>query len=291
MPRRRRAVRAHPDEPLEARPPPAGDPSERRAYVPVADARAGDRPLPERLVEVAGRAGPVRRAADSERVVLADLGRCGLGAGPADRPLAQDRATRENRTACIPLFPLLRPHLEAAFDHAEEGGDFVFPEDTAGGHSGPGGWVERQPPDDVREGSSAGRGWSRGRGCGTRCGRVARSDLAQSFPLATVTKWLGNTPSVALRHYVDPTETAFDRAASWVPRGRAKRGAPGARNRRSRRRQGIARKRKRGRKVLETVGFPRSLATPCEILHIRRRWRRRESNPGPVALPCRHLRV
>lgn len=45
------------------------------------------------------------------------------------------------------------------------------------------------------------------------------SDLAQSFPLAVVAKWLGNTPSVALRHYVDPTDTAFVQAASWVPGG------------------------------------------------------------------------
>src|SRR5262249_49885331 len=58
------------------------------------------------------------------------------------------------------------------------------------------------------------------------------SDLAQSFPLATVTKWLGNTPSVALRHYVDPTETAFERAVTWSPgtQGGAKGGAPEARN-------------------------------------------------------------
>jgi hypothetical protein len=41
---------------------------------------------------------------------------------------------------------------------------------------------------------------------------------------------LGNTPSVALRHYVDPTEAAFDLAADWTPpqRGGAKSGAPGA---------------------------------------------------------------
>src|SRR3954469_19277869 len=54
------------------------------------------------------------------------------------------------------------------------------------------------------------------------------SDLAQSFPLAVVTKWLGNTPSVALRHYVDPTEAAYTQAASWVPGGGAKSGAPAA---------------------------------------------------------------
>src|SRR5262245_18765651 len=58
------------------------------------------------------------------------------------------------------------------------------------------------------------------------------SDLAQSFPLATVTKWLGNTRSVALRHYVDPTEAAFDRALDWRPAqtGGAKSGALGAQN-------------------------------------------------------------
>jgi hypothetical protein len=43
------------------------------------------------------------------------------------------------------------------------------------------------------------------------------SDLAQSFPLATVAKWLGNTPSVALQHYVDPTDVAFQRAKTWTP--------------------------------------------------------------------------
>ena len=31
----------------------------------------------------------------------------------------------------IPLFPLLRPHMEAAFEHAEEGSTFVFPSNTA----------------------------------------------------------------------------------------------------------------------------------------------------------------
>jgi integrase len=43
------------------------------------------------------------------------------------------------------------------------------------------------------------------------------SDLANDFPLAMVARWLGNTPSVALRHYVDPTDEAFRRAAQWSP--------------------------------------------------------------------------
>jgi hypothetical protein len=43
---------------------------------------------------------------------------------------------------------------------------------------------------------------------------------------------LGNTPSVALRPYVDPTEAAFDRALTWRPaeRSGAKSGALQAQN-------------------------------------------------------------
>lgn len=45
------------------------------------------------------------------------------------------------------------------------------------------------------------------------------SELANTFPLPVVTKWLGNTPSVALRHYVDPTDAAFTAATNWIPSG------------------------------------------------------------------------
>lgn len=116
----------------------------------------------------------------------------------------------------IPRFPLLRPHLEAAFDAAEEGAVYVFPH-------------------EYRRRAQGKRGWANAN-LRTTLGKVIRragvapwprmwhslrasceSDLAQSFPLAVVTKWLGNTPSVALRHYVDPTEAAFDRAVNWRP--------------------------------------------------------------------------
>jgi hypothetical protein len=45
-----------------------------------------------------------------------------------------------------------------------------------------------------------------------------KCDLAQAFPLAVVTKWLGNTPSIALRHYVDPADTAYRLALRWIPK-------------------------------------------------------------------------
>src|SRR5262249_5865705 len=130
-----------------------------------------------------------------------------------------------------PLFPLLRPHLEAAFEQAPEGSSYIFPDE----------WRERATGDD---------GWA-GANMRTTFAKIVRragaepwprlwhslrasceSDLAQSFPLATVTKWLGNTPSVALRHYVDPTEAAFDRALDWrpAPTSGAKAGALGTQN-------------------------------------------------------------
>lgn len=43
------------------------------------------------------------------------------------------------------------------------------------------------------------------------------SDWAEEFPLTLVTKWLGLTPSVALRHYVDPTDESFERGIKWKP--------------------------------------------------------------------------
>ncbi|ASV75550.1 hypothetical protein THTE_2948 [Thermogutta terrifontis] len=43
------------------------------------------------------------------------------------------------------------------------------------------------------------------------------SDLAQAFPLAVITKWLGNSPSIALRRYLDPADAAYAQALNWMP--------------------------------------------------------------------------
>ncbi len=137
----------------------------------------------------------------------------------------------EGRRPCavIPLFPLLRPYLETAFEHAEEGSTFVLPLEYRQRAHGPNGWVNanlRTTFEKIIRRAGADpwpRLWHSLRAS-------CESDLAQTFPLATVTKWLGNTPSVALRHYVDPTESAFERATTWVPEGGAKSGAPSAQN-------------------------------------------------------------
>lgn len=202
-----------------------GDPSERRAYVSIADAERVVEHCPSllwKLLVALARFGGLRVPSEAFLLTWGDVdwerGRLSVPS-PKTEHLGKPHRV-------IPLFPMLRSHLEAAFEQAPEGSTYLFPDD----------WRKRATGDD---------GWA-GANMRTTFGKIVRragvepwprlwhslrasceSDLAQSFPLATVTKWLGNTPSVALRHYVDPTETAFDRALSWQPAetGGAKSGA------------------------------------------------------------------
>ena len=192
-----------------------GDPSERRAYVPIAEAERVIKHCPSvlwKLLVALARFGGLRVPSEAFSLTWGDVdwerGRLSVPS-PKTEHLGKPHRV-------IPLFPLLRPYLEAAFEQASEGSTYIFPED----------WRERALGDF---------GWA-GANMRTTFAKIVRragvepwprlwhslrasceSDLAQSFPLATVTKWLGNTPSVALRHYVDPTETAFDRALDWRP--------------------------------------------------------------------------
>ena len=205
-----------------------GDPSERRAYVTVADAERVIAHCPSmswKLLVALARFGGLRVPSEAFSLTWHDVdwerGRLSV---PSPKTSHLGKPHR-----VIPLFPLLRPYLEAAFEQAPEGNTYIFPEH----------WRQRATRDD---------GWG-GVNLRTTFAKIVRrasvepwprlwhslrasceSDLAQSFPLATVTKWLGNTPSVALRHYVDPTEAAFEQALEWQPpaKGGAKSGAPAA---------------------------------------------------------------
>ena len=53
------------------------------------------------------------------------------------------------------------------------------------------------------------------------------TELVQQFPVQCVTTWLGNTPKVALKHYLMVTEEQFEKAIT----GDAKCGAIHARKR------------------------------------------------------------
>jgi integrase len=197
-----------------------GDPSERRAYVPLADIERVIDHCPNihwKLLVALARFVGVRVPSEALSLTWADVdwerGRLNIPS-PKTEHLGKTHRV-------VPMFPMIRPYLELAFEQAPEGTVYVFPEDWRRRTQGPRGWANA----NLR----------------TTLGKIIRrahiepwprlfhnlrasceSDLAQSFPLAIVTKWLGNTPSVALRHYVDPTEAAFEQAKEWTPKRGAK---------------------------------------------------------------------
>jgi len=127
----------------------------------------------------------------------------------------------------IPLFPELKVALEEAWELAPEGAIYVVDE-------------------RYRKSSNASKGW---RNCNlrtyferiiTRAGlepwpklfhalRSSReTELAQDFPIHVVTAWLGNTPTIAMRHYLLTTDADFRRglrAGCWWQNPHRKSGA------------------------------------------------------------------
>ena len=108
----------------------------------------------------------------------------------------------------IPLFPELRTILDEAFDLAPPGAVFVVDERFRKSAMGPGGWMNA----NLRTHFSR---------IVTRAGltpwprlfhnlRASReTELVENYPLQVVTDWLGNTPKVAMRHYLMTTDEHF----------------------------------------------------------------------------------
>lgn len=116
----------------------------------------------------------------------------------------------------IPINKALRPYLEEAWQMPPEGADYIVPQQWRRKAQGPNGWINC----NLR----------------TQFGRIIQkaglevwpklfqnlrssfeSDLVAVFPLGVVLKILGNSPSVAFRHSIDPTEAAFPQMIDWQP--------------------------------------------------------------------------
>ena len=116
---------------------------------------------------------------------------------------------KDKRT--IPLFPELRAILTEAFEQAPVGAVYVCGERYLEEAMGPHGWrninlrtrfekiVDRAGLDP----------WPR-LFHNMRASR--ETELCERFPLHVVTAWLGNTPTIALRHYLQTTEQHFQDA-------------------------------------------------------------------------------
>jgi integrase len=117
----------------------------------------------------------------------------------------------------IPLFPELQIALEEAWELAPEGAIYVVDERYRMSSNGSNGWrncnLRTTFEKIVRRAGLV--PWP-------KLFHALRSsretELARDFPIHVVTAWLGNTPTIALRHYLLTTDAEFERAAGGKTR-------------------------------------------------------------------------
>jgi hypothetical protein len=102
----------------------------------------------------------------------------------------------------------------------------------------------------------------------------------ETFPVHAVTSWLGNTPDVALRHYLMVTNDRFEAAVNGIAKA-AQNPAQQAHAvaRRNRRRQGPRMKKPRFFRGLRVLAIPRD----------NHKWRGQDSNLRPRGYEPREL--
>lgn len=171
-------------------------------------------------------------------------------------PKTEHHQGKASRT--IPIFPELRPYLEEASELATDGAEYVI-----GG--------------TYRQSSLTPSRW---RNCNLRTQferlvkraglepwprlfhalRASReTELAQTFPLHVVTAWLGNTPRIAMKYYLQVTDADFEKAA----KGGAESGADAVQKSVQ---QPAATSRTDSQPSPESVLLPLP-ATPCWMVH------------------------
>ena len=118
-----RLIAANPFERIRVR---SGNPAERRVYVSVADTLRVIEHCPNvwwRLLVALARFGGLRIPSEAFSLTWGDIDweQCRLTV-PSPKTEGQGKPYR-----VIPIFPLLRPYLDEAFDAAEVGSEYVFP--------------------------------------------------------------------------------------------------------------------------------------------------------------------
>lgn len=106
----------------------------------------------------------------------------------------------------IPIFPELRPYLEAAFDEAEPGTEHVISRYRKGSDN-----LRTQLQRIIeRAGLTA---WPR---LFQNMRASRETELTHQHPLHVVVAWIGNSAPIAAQHYLQVTDLDFDRAVQTV---------------------------------------------------------------------------
>lgn len=114
-------------------------------------------------------------------------------------------------TRVVPLFPELRAILEGAFELAPEGAVYVVDPKYRQGSLKPSGWMNcnlRTTFEKIIRRAGL-QPWPRL----FHAMRASReTELAAKHPIHVVTAWLGNTPKIAMKHYLITTDADFAKA-------------------------------------------------------------------------------
>jgi integrase len=129
-------------------------------------------------------------------------------------PKTEHHVGKASRT--VPLFPELRSVLAEAFELAPVGAVYVVDERFRKAAMGPSCWLNANLRTTFQKiVHRAGlQPWPR-LFHNLRASR--ETELVERFPVQAVTSWLGNTPSVAMRHYLMTTDAHFDAAIQGEP--------------------------------------------------------------------------
>ena len=106
----------------------------------------------------------------------------------------------------VPMFPELAPLFREAFEAAEPGEVFCCPQYPAGFC----GQMYRKMV--LQAMARAGvKPWPK---LFQNCRASRETELAEHYPVQVVCSWIGNSPAVAAKHYLQTTESHFQRAAT-----------------------------------------------------------------------------
>ncbi len=112
-------------------------------------------------------------------------------------------------TRVIPLFPELRPHLEAAFDEAAPGTEYAVTRYRDSNAN-----LRTQLERIIAKAGL--KPWPK---LFQNLRATRETELAETYPLQVVCEWIGNSPAVASRHYLQVTEAHFRSAIGQAAGG------------------------------------------------------------------------
>ncbi len=122
-----------------------------------------------------------------------------------NNPKTAHHAGGESRV--VPLFPELRPHLEAMFDEAPEGAEYVLTDRYRSMKTFDLINFRSRLLDTI---ATAGlKPWPK---LFQNMRSTRQTELSETFPSHVVCAWLGNSEAVAAKHYLQVTEEHFAKA-------------------------------------------------------------------------------